>query len=153
MWCAYSLYRLTGAGSQVRYPASDVLLSAAGFAFLYVILLERRGGYRPYVSLLGIRDTERVLRVTLDSFLLGLLVVYLRAEHLSRLVVLLALVTVPVFVTLEKLPPVRRPAPVAQQGFRRPQSGDCGRWDPGKAHLFGAGTLPQVRTRSRGIRG
>ncbi len=103
VWCAYSLYRLSGAGSQVRYPASDVLLSAAGFAFLYVILLERRGGYRPYVSLLGIRDTERVLRVTLDSFLLSLLVVYFRAENLSRLVVLLALVTVPVFVTLEKL--------------------------------------------------
>ncbi len=103
VFCAYALYRLMGAGSQAQYPASDVLLSAAGFAFLFVILLERRGGYRPYVSLLGIRDTERVLRVTLDSFLLGLLVVYFRAEHLSRLVVLLALVTVPVFVTLGKL--------------------------------------------------
>ena len=103
VYCAYFLYLLSGAGSQVRYPASDVLLPAAGFAFLYVILLERRGGYRPYVSLLGIRDTERVLRVTLDSCLLGLLVVYLGAERLSRLVVLLALVTVPVFVTLGKL--------------------------------------------------
>jgi exopolysaccharide biosynthesis polyprenyl glycosylphosphotransferase len=102
-YCAYALYRLTGAGSQVQYPSSAVVLSAAGFALLFVVLLERHGGYRPYLSLLGIRDTERVLRVTLESFLLALLVAYFTMEHVSRLVVLLALVTVPVFVTLGKL--------------------------------------------------
>ena len=103
VYCAYALYHLMGAGSQVQYPASAVLMSAAGFACVFVILLERHGGYRPYVSLLGIRDTERVLRVTLESFLLALLVAYFTMEHVSRLVVLLALVAVPVFVTLGKL--------------------------------------------------
>ena len=101
--CAYALYRLTGAGSQVQYAASGLLLTAGAFALLFVVLLERHGGYRPYVSLLAIRDTERVLRVTLESFLLALLVGYFTMEHVSRLVVLLALVTVPVFVTLGKL--------------------------------------------------
>jgi exopolysaccharide biosynthesis polyprenyl glycosylphosphotransferase len=103
IYCAYALYRLTGAGSQVQYPASAVLLSAAAFALLFVVLLERHGGYRPYVSLLAIRDTERVLRVTVESFLLAMLVAYFTMEHVSRLVVLLVLVTVPVFVTLGKL--------------------------------------------------
>ena len=50
-----------------------MLLSATAFALLFVILLERHGGYRPYVSLLAVRDTERVLRVTVESFLLALL--------------------------------------------------------------------------------
>ncbi len=102
VYCAYALYRLAGAGNQANYPASAVLLSAAAFALLFVILLERHGGYRPYVSLLAVRDTERVLRVTVESFLLALLVAYFTTEHVSRLVVMLAAVTVPVFVTLGK---------------------------------------------------
>ncbi len=101
--CAYALYRLMGAENQAQYPPSQLLLSAAAFALLFVILLERHGGYRPYVSLLAIRETERVLRVTLESFLLALLVAYFTTEHVSRLVVVLALVTIPVFVTLGKL--------------------------------------------------
>ncbi len=103
VYCAYALYRLLGTGSQVQYPASAVLLSAAAFALLFVILLERHGGYRSYVTLLAVRDTERVLRVTVESFLLALLAAYFTAEHVSRLVVGLALMTVPVFVTLGKL--------------------------------------------------
>ncbi len=103
VYCAYGLYRLTGAGSRVQYPLSAVLLAASFFALLFVILLERHGGYRPYVSLLAIRDTERVLRVTVESFLLALLVAYFTTGQVSRLIVVLALVTVPLFVTLGKL--------------------------------------------------
>lgn len=102
IYCAYGLYRLLGAGSQAQYPPSAVVLSAAAFALLFVILLERHGGYRPYVSLLAVRETERILRVTIESFLLALLVAYFATEHVSRLVVLLALVTVPVFATCAK---------------------------------------------------
>src|SRR5271165_7633770 len=101
-YCCYALYRRTGAGSQLQYPPSALLLLAAAFALLFVILLERHGGYRPYVSLLAVRDTERILRVTVESFLLALLVAYFTAEHVSRLVVVLALVTVPVFATCAK---------------------------------------------------
>jgi len=103
VYCAYALYRLLGVGSQVQYPTSAVLLSAAAFALLFVILLERHGGYRSYVSLLAVRDTERVLRVTVESFLLAFLVAYFTTEHVSRLVVVIALFTVPMFVTLGKL--------------------------------------------------
>ena len=103
VYCAYVVYGLFGAGRQVQYPASDVLLCGAGFAVLFVILLDRRGGYRPYVSLLAVRDTERILRVTVESFLLALLVAYFAVEHVPRLVIVLALLTVPVFVTLSKV--------------------------------------------------
>lgn len=102
LYCAYALYRLLGLGSQVQYPASTVLLSAGGFALLFVILLERRGGYRPYVGLLAVRDTERILRVTVESFLLALLAAYFTTQPISRLIVLLAAVTVPVFVIFAK---------------------------------------------------
>src|SRR5271166_912393 len=102
VYCACALYRLLGLGSQVQYQASTVLLSAAAFAVLFVILLERRGGYRPDVSLLAVRETERILRVTIESSLLALLVAYFATEHISRLIVLLALVTVPIFVTVGK---------------------------------------------------
>jgi FlaA1/EpsC-like NDP-sugar epimerase len=102
VYCASALYRLLRMGSQVQYQASTMLPSAAAFALLFVILLERRGGYRPYVSLLAVRETERILRVTIESFLLALLVAYFTTEHISRLVALLALVTVPVFVMVGK---------------------------------------------------
>ena len=101
--CACALYRLIGAGRQVQFPASSMLLGAVAFAMLFVILLDRRGGYRLYASLLGVRDTERILRATGESFLLALLVAYFTTERVPRLLFVLALVTVPVFVTFSKL--------------------------------------------------
>jgi exopolysaccharide biosynthesis polyprenyl glycosylphosphotransferase len=102
VYCALALYRLLGWGSQVQYPASTVLLASAGFALLFMVLLERHGGYRPYVGLLAVRDTERILRVTVESLLLALLAAYFATERISRLVVLLALVTVPIVVIFAK---------------------------------------------------
>ena len=128
--CAYALYRLLGAGNHVQYPASAVVLSAAAFGLLFVVLFERHGGYRPYVSLLAVRDTERILRVTVESFLLALLVAYFMTEYVSRLVVLLALITVPVFVTFAKWE--------MHKGLRLLRSKGYG---ARKAVIVGAGTL------------
>ena len=96
------MYRRLGWGAQAQYPASPVVLPAAGFALLFVILLERHGGYRPYVGLLAVRETERILRVTVESFLLALLAAYFSGALIPRLAVLLAAVTVPVVVILAK---------------------------------------------------
>lgn len=84
------------------YSSSDVFFWAAGFALLFVFLLERYGGYRPSVSLLAIRETERILRVTLQAFLLTLLAAYLCGTRLPRLAFFFALATVPLSLTLEK---------------------------------------------------
>ena len=78
------------------------LIYAMAFGVLFVFLLERHGGYRPCLSLLAIRETERVLRVTLQSFALALVVVYLAEEPVSRWTIGLAALLVPVFLVLEK---------------------------------------------------
>jgi exopolysaccharide biosynthesis polyprenyl glycosylphosphotransferase len=127
---ACALYRVLGAGHQARYPASAVLLGAAVFAVLFVILLERQGGYGTYHSLLAVRETERILRVTLESLLLTLLLAYFSAVPLSRLVIAFAAVAVPIFVTLEKWE--------AYRGMRLLRSKGYG---ARRAVILGAGTL------------
>ncbi len=96
------LYRALAIAAQPRFAPATFLLCAAGFALLFVFLLDRHGGYRADVSLLAIRETERILRVTLQTFLLALLTAYLCAAPLSRLAFLMAVVAVPFFLTLEK---------------------------------------------------
>ncbi len=127
---AYALYRVLGAGQQARYPASAVMLGAASFAVMFVILLERQGGYRTYHSLLAVRETERILRVTLESFLLALLLAYFSALPLSRLVIAFAAIAVPIFVTLEKLETYRGMRILRSKGY-----------GARRAVILGAGTL------------
>ncbi len=86
----------------MTYAPWTILLCASGFALLFVFLLERHGGYRPCVSLLAIRETERVLRVTLQSFAVAMVAVYFSLIHVSRLALGLTLVLVPLCVTVEK---------------------------------------------------
>lgn len=78
------------------------LFSAAAFALLFVFLLERHGGYRPCLSLLGIRETERVLRVTLQAFLVALVTASLLRIPVSRISVAIALLLSPLLLILEK---------------------------------------------------
>jgi exopolysaccharide biosynthesis polyprenyl glycosylphosphotransferase len=100
IYTAYAFSRSLRGG--VQYAPSKILLGAASFALLFVFLLERHGAYRPWVSLLAIRETERVLRVTLQAFLLALLAAYVCAIAFPRLLFGFALVAVPAFITLEK---------------------------------------------------
>jgi hypothetical protein len=135
VYCAYALYRLLGLQTHVRFPASTVLLSAGAFALLFVILLERRGAYRAYVGLLAVRDTERILRVTVESFLLALLAAYFTTQPISR----------PDCATgcgygsrlrhLRQMGDAPGFASSARQGIWRPQSGDCRRRHPWPAYL------------------
>ena len=70
---------------------------------LFVFLLERHGAYRGCASLLAIRDTERVLRVTVQTFWMALVAAYFCASPVPRLGLCLALLLVPIFLTVEKL--------------------------------------------------
>ena len=96
------LYRRLEPQRAVTYAPSTLLFCAAGFSLLFVFLLERHGGYRPCVSLLAIRETERILRVTLQTFAVALVAAYFSLVHISRLALGLTLVLVPLFVTFEK---------------------------------------------------
>ncbi len=81
---------------------SIVFFCATAFALLFVLLLARHGGYRPCLSLLAIRETERVLRVTLQTFSIALVTAYFCAAPVSRIAVGCALFLVPLFLTFEK---------------------------------------------------
>src|SRR5262252_6075635 len=60
-------------GRKVFELRSDTGLAvSAGFALIMVLLLEKNGDYRGCVSLLAVRETQRVLRATLAAFSLGL---------------------------------------------------------------------------------
>ena len=89
-------------GRQAGSSHPTALLAHIAFACFFVLLLERHGEYRPYASLLWVRETERLLRVTLQSFVVAALVAYCAAAALSRLVFILAAATVPALLTIEK---------------------------------------------------
>ena len=130
VYSAYGLYIWLGLGKQVHYPARDVLVCSAGFALLFMVLLERHGAYRPYGSLLAVRETERVLRVTAEGFLLALLVAYFTVTPISRLVITFAVILVPIFITLEEWEIYRLIRKLRNHGF-----------GTRRAVILGAGTL------------
>jgi len=102
IYLARALHRALRPHPVRSYNPSTAFLFAAGLAFLFVVLLERRGGYRPYLSLLAIRDTERVLHATLQTFSLALGAAYFFALPVSRTTICFAVVMVPLVLTLEK---------------------------------------------------
>ncbi len=54
-----------------HYANQSILTCAVGFALLIVLLLEKHGDYQPWLSLLAVRETERLLRVTISGVLLA----------------------------------------------------------------------------------
>lgn len=98
----YALYEWLGVGRRVHYSAQSVLADGFAFAVVFVFMLDRAGAYTRGSSLLLIRETERVLRVTLQSF--GLVFVYsFFLGHLySRWAIVIALGFVPFSLLIEK---------------------------------------------------
>lgn len=99
---SYSLYTGFHLGKQIHYPHHIV----AGFAFLYsafnVGMLQRNGVYRPDNSLLSIRETERILRASTETFVAGLCLSLFASYLVSRWLVVFALLLVPFFLMIEK---------------------------------------------------
>jgi len=99
---AYVSYDLLQMGKHVRYPSTIVLLAASAFSVLFVMMMDHDGAYRRANSLLRIRETERILRVTVHALGVVFLVTFIFSETFSRWVVILAAVLVPLVVILEK---------------------------------------------------
>ncbi len=76
--------------------------SAALFGLMVVLLLEKHGEYRPYLSLLAVRETERLLRVGAECLLFALPLAWLAAPSLPKSLVLTCFFAVPVVLVLEK---------------------------------------------------
>ncbi len=104
-----------------RSSTEAVTVAASGFGVLMVLLLEKRGDYRPCLSLLAVRETERLLRATLTGFLLGLPLLVAVTKTVPRTTVVLAVMLVPLTLAVEKslthriLQALRRPAGVMRK--------------------------------------
>src|SRR5215831_9287140 len=85
-----------------RYSTSAVVATAIGFGLLVMLLLDKLGDYRRDISLLAVRETERLLRVAVLGIPLGLTILFALTRTLPLDSVLPALVLVPVLLVSEK---------------------------------------------------
>src|ERR1700690_3819041 len=99
---SYAAYYLLGLGRQLYYPRSVVFGVSATFAVVIVLMLDRVGAYSRGTSLLRVRETEHVLRVSMQAlgFILG--VSFFTSFLFSRWLLAIALGLVPIFLFLQK---------------------------------------------------
>src|SRR5713101_5451003 len=98
----YLVYDRLGIGKHVQYDGKAVLASAFAFAIVMVLMLDRVGAYRRGNSLLRVRETEQVLRVSAQAFLLSLAVSFFGSILFSRWLLVLCLTLVPLALFVEK---------------------------------------------------
>lgn len=99
---AYSAYMSLGVGKRLHYSTVTVLTVAILFAVTLVVMLDQEGAYKRTNSLLRIRETERLLRVSTRVFGILFSVTFFLSYEYSRWVVVLAAVFVPLLLFLEK---------------------------------------------------
>ncbi|MFZ0705935.1 MAG: exopolysaccharide biosynthesis polyprenyl glycosylphosphotransferase [Candidatus Korobacteraceae bacterium] len=75
---------------------------AALFGLMVVLLLEKHGEYRPYLSLLAVRETERLLRVGAECLLIALPAVLLARPSIPKAPVFACFFAVPLGLVVEK---------------------------------------------------
>src|SRR5579884_1948078 len=63
------MYRTLGLGKHVRYPHADFLLISLAISIVFVLCLAYERGYKPGASLLGVRESERVLKSVWNTYL------------------------------------------------------------------------------------
>jgi exopolysaccharide biosynthesis polyprenyl glycosylphosphotransferase len=102
IWASYGLYIFAGWGKHLQASPGVLTSVAVGFAIVMALLLERSGAYHPGNSLLRVRETERVLRASIQSSFIGFALSYFSGHNWSRALVAIALCAVPLFVLFEK---------------------------------------------------
>jgi exopolysaccharide biosynthesis polyprenyl glycosylphosphotransferase len=89
-------------GRHIQYPLSEAVAVALSVSLLAVILLQQDGAYRGSCGLLQIRETERAIRVPLQSMLIMLPFSLLLGLRLSRTGFLIALALIPPLLIMQK---------------------------------------------------
>jgi len=97
-----TIYHHFQLGRRLHYPPARVAVLAVVFSIIVVLLLDRAGAYRGGSSLLRVRETERILRASMQSTLIALTLSYFSNLLVSRWLLGIALITVPVFLMIEK---------------------------------------------------
>jgi exopolysaccharide biosynthesis polyprenyl glycosylphosphotransferase len=99
---SYAAYYILGLGKQIHYPRSLALGVSATFAAVIVLMLDRVGAYSHGTSLLRVRETEHVLRVSMQALGFILCVSFFTSFLFSRWLLIIALCLVPLFLFLQK---------------------------------------------------
>ncbi len=99
---ACAAYEFLRMGRRLHYSAGAVVLTALGFSVVFVLMLDHDGAYKRASSLLRIRETERVLRVSTQAFSVLFPITFFLLPPFSRWVVVLAVVLVPLCLIAEK---------------------------------------------------
>lgn len=96
------MYQTLAVGKNISYRFADVAVGAVAFAAVFVIIMERSGAYRAGNGLLRVKETEYLIRASLQTFLLAFAVSFLTNRLFSRAIVGLAFLLVLVLVAVEK---------------------------------------------------
>ena len=98
----YNAYYFLALGRHIHYGTHTVLAAAFGFAIIMVLMLDRAGAYSRGNSLLRVRETEQVLRVSAQAFLVALAISFSSGFLFSRWLLVLCFTLVPLALFVEK---------------------------------------------------
>ncbi len=99
---SYRIYGSLALGRHIRYPLQGVVAVSLGFAVFFVVMLDRHGAYSRSTGLLRVKETERVLRVSAQSFVLALPITFFTSFLVSRWLVTIATLIVPACLVIQK---------------------------------------------------
>lgn len=98
----YVVYAALGIGKHVHFAPNVVWTAGAILSAILVLMLDRVGAYRRGNSLLRVRETEQILRVSAEALLTILGVSFFAQIVVPRLLVIICLSFVPLFLFIEK---------------------------------------------------
>lgn len=98
----YLAYYHLALGKHIYYPPRIVLSLSFVFAGVMILMLDRVGAYRRGNSLLRVRETEQILRVSTQAFLLALGVSFFTGVLFSRWLLAICLALVPLALFAQK---------------------------------------------------
>ncbi len=98
----YLIYDSAAIGKHIYYPPKIIFSTAFVFAIVMVLMLDRVGAYRRGNSLLRVRETEQVLRVSAEAFLIVFAVSFFTNVLFSRWLLVLSLGLVPFLLFIQK---------------------------------------------------
>lgn len=99
---AHLFYAELRLGHHIRYSGWQIFFFGIAIGSVFVLSLERMRGYGPGSSLLGVRETERVLRATAETFFVFFAFSCVSGILFSRWILTFDLVLLPAMVLGEK---------------------------------------------------
>jgi exopolysaccharide biosynthesis polyprenyl glycosylphosphotransferase len=99
---AHYTYELSGIERHFQHPHKVIFGTSLAFAALVVLMLDHTGAYQEGNSLLRIRETERILRMSVQAFGLVFLLALFCNYPLFRWVIALGIIFVPLLLIVEK---------------------------------------------------